>query len=501
MRRGVMLLVLLTAALGVTGMSTAAPAKTEAVIVLTTDATTLDPARVTVTNDTLVSYYFFDYLLWRTADGKVQPYLAESYRAINDTTWEFKLRKNVKFHNGEPLNAEAVKFTFDRVLNPDNKIPGRGQIATIKEVKAVDEHTVHFITEKPDPVLATARVFRQPIIPPRYFKEKGEQEFARNPVGTGPYIFREWVKDTRIVGEANPNYWGGVPRLRKITFRPIPEYATRVSLLRTGEVDIVPFVVPDQAAALARERGIKVSTTPTLRTMFLIMRPDMAPLDKKAVRQALNYAVDKESIVKNLLGGYAVVSKAQVVAPIFFGFNPNMRPYPFDLERAKKLLVEAGYRDGFELSFYTPAGRYTLDKEIAEVIVAQFAKVGVRAKLTPMEWGVFAKAQLDFKFAQLNLFAFAGPYDAGEVYNSLFARGQPWGVGPYWTHPELERLLEVARTRVDPKVRTDAIHKAAAIIREEAPVLFMHHLVNIYAARDWVDFTPRPDDMILLYKK
>jgi peptide/nickel transport system substrate-binding protein len=473
--------------------------KTEVTVALTTDATTLDPARPTVTNDTVIANYFYDFLLWRTVDGRLAPRLAESWRNVNETTWEFKLRRGVKFHNGEPLTAEAVKFSYDRVLNPDNKIPGRGQISTIQEVKVIDPLTVHFITKAPDPTLASATMFRQPIIPPKYFKDVGEAKFALQPNGTGPFVFKEWVKDSRIVVEANPNYWGGVPAVKRVIFRPIPEYATRVSLLRTGEVDLIPAVVPDQAEALGREKGIRIVTTPTLRTMFLIMRPDRPPLDDKRVRQAINYAVNKESIVQNLLRGFGVVAKAQVVGPVFFGYNPNMQPYPFDQAKAKQLIEEAGYPNGFSLNLYTPAGRYTLDKEIAEVIAAQLGRVGVRAKVTPYEWGVYAKLQLDRQLSHLNLFGFAGPYDAAGIYHSLFVTDQPWGVGPYWSRPALDRLVETARTKIDPATRQQALWRASAMLREEAPVLFLHHLVEIYAVRDGVNFVPRPDELIDLF--
>jgi peptide/nickel transport system substrate-binding protein len=482
-------------------LSWAAPMamKTEVTVALTTDATTLDPARPTVTNDTVIANYFYDYLLWRTVDGKLAPRLAESWRNVNETTWEVKLRRGVKFHNGEPLTADAVKFTYDRVLDPANKIPGRGQISTIQEVKVIDPLTVHFITKAPDPTLASATLFRQAIIPPQYFKQVGEAQFALKPNGTGPFVFKEWVKDGRIVAEANPNYWGGAPKVKRVTFRPIPEYATRVALLRTGEVDLIPAVVPDQAEAIGRDKGIRIVTTPTLRTMFLIMRPDRPPLDDKRVRQALNYAVNKESIVKNLLRGFGVVAKSQVVGPVFFGYNPDMKPYPFDQEKAKQLIAEAGYPNGFTIDLWTPAGRYTLDKEIAQVISAQLARVGVQARVTPFEWGVYAKAQLEKKLNSLNLFAFAGPYDAAGIYHSLFVTNQPWGVGPYWSRPEIDRAVDRARSSLDSKVRQESLYRAAAMIREEAPVLFLHHLVEIYAVRDGVNFVARPDELVDLF--
>jgi peptide/nickel transport system substrate-binding protein len=481
--------------------SKAAPAaagKSTVTIALTTDAVTLDPSFSTVSNEATIHYHLMDSLLARTPDGKLVPQLADSYRSLNETTWEFKLRTGVKFHNGEEMNAEAVKFSFDRLLNPEEKSPSRGKVSSIKEVKIVDPTTVQFITEQPDPLLpARLAHLASYILPPKYIKEKGNEHFARNPVGTGPYVFKEWVKDDHITVEANPNYYRGAPKVKTIVFKPIPEYATRVSLLRTGEVDVITNVVPDEAEPLGKESGLSIHKTPTLRTMMLAFRPDLTPLDKKEVRQALNYAVDKESIVKNILGGYGEVAKGQVISPVYFGYNPNLEPYPYDPDKAKKLLADAGYPNGVEVEFYTPAGRYTLDKSIAEAVTAQLAKVGVTAKLQPLEWGVFAKLQQEKKFAHMNLFAFAqSTYDADGVIYQLFHSSQIWGVGPYWSTRELDGLAEQGRTTVDPKVREEAYHKAAAIIREEAPVLFMHHLVEIFAVRDGVDFTTRPDELL-----
>lgn len=475
-----------------------APARNQVVVALTTDAVTLDPALITSTNERILSFYFFDYLLARAQDGKLVPWLAESYKVLDPTTWEFKLRRGVRFHNGEPFTAEAVQFAFHWVLDPGNRIPGRGQLSTIKEVKIVDEYTVHFITHVPDPILP-ARMLRQPPYPPRYFRERGRDFFLRNPVGTGPYVFKEWVKDERIVAEANPQYWGPAPRIRTIVFRPIPEYSTRVSLLRTGEVDLITHVVPDQAAALARVPGIKVSSTPSLRTMYLALRPDLAPLDKKEVRQALNYAIDKDTIVKHLLNGFGVVAKGQIVSPVFFGYSPGLKPYPYDPQRAKELLSQAGHPNGIDLTFYTPTGRYTLDREIAETIVAQLAKVGIRVKLTPVEWGVYARYQQEAKFAHMNLLAATGLGDAPDSYASAFRTGEPWGVGLYWSHAEVDRLVLLGQSNMNPKTREQAAQKIAQIVREQAPVVFLHHMVEIYAVRDGIEFTPRPDDIVDLF--
>ena len=474
----------------------APPAVKPITIALTTDATTLDPAYTTVSNENTLYYYLFDTLLCRAPDGKLELSLAESYKALDDKTWEFKLRKDVKYHNGEPFNAECVKFTFDRMLDPAEKCPSAGHYSTVKEVKVVDEYTVQIITGAPDPLIP-ARLKSLSIVPVKYVKEKGKAYFARNPIGTGAYVFKEWVKDSHITMEANPNYFKGVPQYPKVVFKPIPEYATRVSVLRTGEVDVITNIIPGQADTLAKEPNIVIHKSPTLRTMMLLMRPDLGPLKKKEVRQAINYAIDKESIVKNVLGGYAQVAKGQVLGPMYFGYNPNLQAYSYDLDKAKKLLSSAGYPNGFEIDLYTPAGRYTLDKEIAEAISAQLAKVGIKAKIQPFEWGLYSKLQQEKKFGHLNLFAFMQTtYDAEGILYSLFFKDQIWGVGPYWSNPEVDRLTLLARGTVDPKVREDSFQKALAIIREEAPVVFLHHMMEVYGVKKGIDFTPRPDEIL-----
>lgn len=464
-------------------------------IALTTDVTTFDPGWATVTNDNIQHFFLMDNLLFRTPEGDLIPWLAVAYKAISQTEWEFTLREGVKFHNGEVFDGNAVKHSFDRLFRADDPSPARARYNTIKEIRVVSPYTTRIITENPDPLLP-ARISMLPIVPPKYHNERGRSHFSANPVGTGPYKFKEWVKDSRIVLEANPDYWKGKPKVDTIIFRPIPEYSTRLALLRTGEVDLITHVIPDDAAKLKTTPGIKVHVTPILRTMELLMRPDLRPLDNKLVRQAINYAINKESIVKDILGGYGEVAKAQVIGPMYFGYNPNLKPYPYDPAKARELLAQAGYKDGFELTFYTPAGRYTLDKEIAEAISAQLRQVGIRVSLQPMEWGVYAQKQQDKAFAHLNLFAFMNTmYDADGVLQGLFRSGVIWGVGPYWSNKRIDDIIDQARATVDQNVRLKLYHEAAEILRDEAPVVFLHHLTEIYAVREGVNFIARPDEV------
>jgi peptide/nickel transport system substrate-binding protein len=479
--------------------SAPAPAVRPAVsIALTHDAVTLEPARLTSTNERIITYYFFDYLLSRSPEGKYGPWLVESWKRLGDTRWEFKLRKGVKFHNGEDLTAEAVQFTFHRVLDPANRIAGRGQIGTFKEFKVIDDLTFQLITHKPDP-LVFHRLLRQPILPPKYFKERGEQYFSRNPVGTGPYVFKEWVKDSHITMEANPNYWAGPLPVKRVTFKPVPEYSTRVALLKTGEVDLITNVVPDQAESLGRERGITVISSPTLRGFFLILRPDVAPLNRREVRQAINYAIDKESIVRNILKGFGVVAAGQVLPQAYIGHNPDMKAYPFDQAKARQLLTEAGLPNGFDVELSSPIGQYTLGQEISEAVAQHLSRVGIRTKHLPMEYGVWARSQIEGKLTAMSFFGFGATFDGGNNYDSLFTKGQPWGTGLYWSHPEIDKANESIRSLMSPKIREAAIRKVGEIVREEAPVAFLYNGVEIYAVRQGVPFKPRPDEQIHIW--
>ena len=191
--------------------------------------------------DQYINYYTLDTLFVRTPEGDLVPLLAESIEALSDTEWEVKLVQDVKFHNGEDFTAEAVKFSFDRMFNPDDPSPSAGRFDTIIEARIIDDHTLHLITAEPDP-LVPARISQLDIVPPGYYQEQGRDHFASNPIGTGPYIFKEWVKDDRVVLEANPDYFLGKPKVERVIFKPIPEYSTRLALLRTGEVHLIPNV-------------------------------------------------------------------------------------------------------------------------------------------------------------------------------------------------------------------------------------------------------------------
>src|SRR3972149_5822814 len=308
------IVVVLALALAVlTGAAPAGPApRGRVTVAIASDTPTQDPHMHTARMGIIINQHVFDTLLTRdTKTWKPAPHLAESVKSVNPLTWELRLRKGVRFHNGEPFNAESVKFSFERVLNPDQKSPIRGNFTWIKSVDVVDESTVRIVTQKPYPLIQEILTFGNfGMVPPRYIKEKGDAAFAKNPVGTGPFKFVEWRKGERTVLEANEQYWKGAPAIKTLTFRVIPETATQIAELLSGGVDIIRAVPPDQIPAIERSGTARVTATKILRVVFLQLdgdgRAGKGPLTDVRVRRAINHAINVDEIIAKILGGKAV---------------------------------------------------------------------------------------------------------------------------------------------------------------------------------------------------
>lgn len=292
--------VLLVLALGLSGCSQSSSGtggQKELVVAFDSDVPTMDPHMHNEPNAITTNWHIFDSLLFLSRDLKIEPGLAESYEQKDDTTWIFKLRQGVTFHNGEEFNADAVKFSLERVLNEKQKSPQRGNISAISAVNVLDPYTVEIKTKEPYNLLPH-RLFYLSIVPPKYVQEVGDQEFAQKPVGTGPYKFAEWVKGDKIVLEANENYFKGAPTIKKVSFRVIPEVATQIAELQSGGVDIIRMVPPDMLAQLEGNPQLAVTSTPLLRVYYMAFDTKKKPFDDARVRQAMNYAVDIDTIVK-----------------------------------------------------------------------------------------------------------------------------------------------------------------------------------------------------------
>ena len=475
--------------------------KGKIVIAQGADPSTLDPHMHAENYAFAVVRQVYDHLANRVyKDGKIQyqPMLATSWETTDDTTWIFHLRKGVKFHNGEDFNAEAVKFSIERVLNPEQNARWRWALVFIDKVEIVDPYTIKIITKNPAPTLFININYMLPIVPPKYFKEHDDAYVATHPVGTGPFKFVRWVKDEEIVFEANEDYWAGPPKIKTLIFKGIPEESTRVAALLGGDADIIIKVPAHMVLMVKNNKKTDIMTVPSaLSTNVHLDSLRDSPLKDKRVRQALNYGVDKEAIIKHVLEGYGE-ALATPLSPAHFGFDPSIKPYPYDPEKAKVLLKEAGYENGFTITFNSPSGRYVKDKEFAEAIAGQLAKIGVKVNVQVHEWGTYIGMVTSKEGAgPMWTIGWAGTFDADGLLYPLLRCGQLFSK---WCNDDFDGNLEQARSVMDQKERERLYHKAVRLAHEEAPWLFMHVVVDAYGVNKRVqNWAPTPDEGTALY--
>ncbi|MFC1491101.1 ABC transporter substrate-binding protein [Nitrospinota bacterium] len=463
---------------------------------------TFDPHRVTGfplgNNYPLV----FDTLLFWSPEGKVIPSLAKSYRLVRPGVWEFKLRKGVKFSNGEPVDAHAVKFSLERIVNPKLKSRQISYFRSIDHVEVVDRYTARLHTKYPDMFIIAPLAQYGQIVPPKYYKSKKLKYLARHPVGSGPYRLKSWKKGVGMVYEANPNYWKpGVPRIKHVVMKVIPEPTTRVSALAAGDVDLIDAIPPQLIKLVKGNPKLEVIAGPSPRTCMLypIIKKGTPWADRR-VRQALNYAMDKNSIVKNVLQGRASVV-ATNVGPTSYGFNPDLKPYPYDPAKAKKLLAEAGYPNGFSTEAWVPLGRYMGGKQVAEAIKEMLEQVGIKVNLHVVEYGfVVTKMRARWKPKIKSFLRFSCRMDSnlhseGMYAGNIHSRSTWGGVRFKW----VDKLIDDARSTVDDAERVKKYRKINAMIHKEAFLGFLYQQHQIAAKKKRVDVKVRADSRLFMH--
>ena len=337
------------------------------------------------------------------------------------------------------------------------------------------------------------------VVPSDYFKEKGAEAFFQHPIGTGPFKFISWTRNDRMVLEANEGYWDGAPKVKRLIIRPVPEPATRLAELQTGNADIVtsipPFLVP-QVKDLA---NATVQSIPSGRIMFLYLNClAEGPLKNKKVRQALNYAVDRKAIIENILKGSGV-PMAVNLTPYHFGYDPSLKPYPYDPVMAKKLLAEAGYAAGLKLVFNSPSGRYLLDKEVSQAIAGMFNAVGVQTDFRVVEWGTYTQSLVAKKLQDIGFIGWGNMlHDADGTFYAYFV---PESAFSYYSTPALKEKLVKAQSTMDEKKRLEIYKEVQREIYDEAPLVFLYQQIDHYGvSRKIQGFQVRGDEQFVLDK-
>jgi peptide/nickel transport system substrate-binding protein len=472
------------------------------------DPTTLDMANQSETPASNVGRHIFDSLYERDDNLKIVPALADGMpKSTGPTTWEVKLKKNVKFHNGEEFNAESVKFSLERLAGGQGKLRGSSFFAPIDRVEVVDPHTVRVHTKKPWPTFTVVMTFVQgAMLPPKDSANKDTAALSKAPVGTGPYKFVRWAKDEEIVLEANPGYYRGAPKIKTVVFRPIPDDAVRVAALQNGEIDIAVNIPPHLATIIDKHPKIALSTAPSIRTIQLMFYthqmdaqhkptgPYQGPTADKRVRQAIMYAIDADEIIKTVLDGKGI-RIATMLTSMHFGFDQGLKPIKQDVAKAKKLLEEAGFPNGVEITLNGPQGRYVRDKEVAEAVTGQLTKAGIKTTLRTHEWVNYLNNMVyTHKAGPVWLIGWGTPtLDAETVYNPLFKSP---GIFVNWHNEEFNRMVEEAQTIMDEKKRLEQYHRVNKLWVEEAPAVPLYQQVDLYGVNKRVNWKARSDEVI-----
>lgn len=441
------------------------------------DLDTLDPAQQTTTTVQNVVDYGVETLIQLDKEGKVIPELAESWETSEDgMALVMTLREGVKFHDGTPFDAEAAKFNLDRLISGDVKVPIGGAFGVIDNVEATDAATLTINLKYPDPnLLQNLGITTSGIISPdSATKEGNTPENIVTPVGTGPYEFVEFKKGTKLTYQRYEDYWGEKPYYSEVVFQIIPEANSREAGLRSGQLQMIMNPPVTDLEALENTPGLAVFNAPSDRSIFVAFNTQKAPFDNAKVRQAFNYAVNKEAIIESVLFGTANIMDSPL--PSSLNGYCKVGEYPYDPEKAKQLLEEAGATD-LSITFGAPTGRYLQDQQAAQAIATNLRDVGVTVQVSTMDWPSYSATFQDPKGPfDMHLLGWApGALDAPTQFQMFQeASAPPNGLASsFYTNPEVEKLLTAGARELDETKRNDAYCEAQKIIWDDAPWMFL----------------------------
>jgi peptide/nickel transport system substrate-binding protein len=459
------------------------------IIAQETDASTMDTHYVVDSASASIMEHMVEPLIELTPKGEIAPKLAEKWEVSSDATeFTLRLKKGIKFHDGQPFNAEAVKVNFDRRLDPNASTKFYFLVSQIASVSVVDEYIVRIKTKTPfAPLLSHLAYTTNGMQSPTALKRSWNKPLIM-PIGTGPFIFKEWVPGNRVVMIQNEAYWGTKPALSEVIFRAMPDDASRMTALEKGAIHVATQIPPSDLARLKGNPNVTILQTPSVKTIYMGFNCLKEPYTDKRVRQALNYAVNKEAIVKHVLGGKGRVSDAPI-GPGIFGYTP-IKPYEYNIEKAKALLAEAGFPEGFETTLYCTEGRYYMDSSVAKAVIADLGKVGVKADIKMMEWETYlshifrGKDVADYGVYMLGWSCVTGDADYGLYI--LFHSGE-WpkkGMNAsFFKNEKLDQLLDTARSTANPDERKKLYKEAMTLIVEEAPWIFLYSEIQMTGIR------------------
>ena len=482
------------------------------------ETSSIDPHFFNSPPNLQIGSHIFNKLVRRDHNEQLQPDLAVSWKPVDKTTWEIKLRKGVKWHDGSPFTADDVLFTVERSPNVPGSSSTPGRFFLAKEFSKVDDHTVHIKTKGPYPTMANDLSVAH-IISKKHGKGATTADYntGKATTGTGPYKFVEWVSGDRVVLEPNPNYWGGKPKWDKVIFKKIVSGPSRVAALLSGDVDLIDFVPPEDLANLEKNPNVVIHKGPSNRIIQLV--PDVwndltpmiwdndgnplwpNPLLDYRVRKAISKAVNRKAIVERVLDG-AGVPAGQIVAPGMHGHTEDLKPEPFDPEGAKKLLAEAGYPDGFRIKIHGPNDRYVNDAKIVQAIAQMLTRIGIKTEVETMPKSVYFTRVKNGLYSLTLLGYGSDTGDASSALNGLIHCLQPLrGLGRInrggYCNRRVDELADAALFELDQKKRLNLILDAYRISMKHVGSIPLHWQVNVWASRKGLVYEPRKDENTL----
>jgi peptide/nickel transport system substrate-binding protein len=494
---------------------------TDLAVGLGADVTAIDPHYHNLTPNSNVAAHIFDYLVLRDERQRMIPGLAESWRTVDPLTWEFKLRRGVKFHDGSPFTADDVVASIERVPTvPNSPSPFTVYTKQIKEMIVVDPYTIRFRTATPYPLMPSD--LTQVAIISKGAEKATTEDFnsGRAANGTGPYKLVRYAKGDRIELARNENYWGGKTPWEKVTLRLLPADAPRVAALLAGDVQAIENVPTTDVARLKQEKGLTLSRTVADRLIYLHMDSERDvspfltdrdgkplnrnPLRDSRVRKAISKAINRQALANNVMEGQAVPT-GQLLPEGFFGYTNNLKVEPFDPEGAKKLLAEAGYPNGFGLTIHSPNNRYVNDAKVAQAVAQMLTRVGIVTRVEAMPSATFFPQGTQFKFSFLLVGWQSGTGEASSPLKALIATvDKEKGFGTanrgHYSNPKVDLMLEDALVTVDDTKREALLQRATELAINDTAIVPLYHQVSVWAMRDGISYVPRTDENTLAHK-
>jgi peptide/nickel transport system substrate-binding protein len=469
-------------------------AEDELVVSLSSDPTSLFMPRTADRTASNAAWSLYDSLVFINDEGELVPALATDWTISEDgTEYVFELREGVTFHNGEPFTAESVIATWETGSDDSNDYAS--SFTAADSVEAIDDYTVRITTPEPNATFLTLMANDWAMVPPSYIREVGIDDFAQEPVGTGPFQFVSRTAGDRIVMEANPDYWDeGLPEVDRLVYRVIPDASTRMAAIRTGDIDIANRLTAEQVEVLEGEEGIEVLSYLNDRVYYVAFKNigagEGSPIEDRQVRLALNYGLDRFGIIQAIFSGQANPAPGFVVEGNLGYDEETMQPYPYNPERARDLLAEAGYPDGFEISMGCPADGYININEVCQAIASSLGQIGV-------------DVEVDFQTTNAYWseprYAVTGPMyvdswssEFGEALPRLEGALTPGNYYNTWEDPRMAELIQEIEQEVDREARAELYQEMHELMKEDPPFIYLYQPVIFEAVdADLEGYQPR----------